>query len=407
VSSLVPNVIRNTLPGTYAITGDAVQTRSDSVRFALQSVTGLDSPDTNTVDMPAAGENTKVVNFTYQKEFAPVIQRIPSCGGTITLSSKAAWIPFGTQLSAHAEPVSGAVFAGWRGGTFSGTAVDAAMTVDRVPEAVAYFNTIPEPLLLESIAPATIRLGNGPVTLEFRGSGFTAASFIALESGAQRTPVLVDSHTMRVTLSDADFPHTGKYPMRAGTYMGLICSGTTDQVSIEILPAVVSRLVTVHEFYNAALDRYFRTASDEEAAAIRANPATGEQDTGQPFKAWASTAHPDAAQTVYRFYGSVSPGPNSHFFTASLDEARGLQRAQLDTPATDKRWNYEEMAFGIRVPVDGACPADAPVKIYRAYNDGFLRGKDSNHRYMTDVTLYNQMLARGWAGEGVAMCAPA
>jgi hypothetical protein len=144
-----------------------------------------------------------------------------------------------------------------------------------------------------------------------------------------------------------------------------------------------------------------------EAAAIRANPATGEQDTGQTFKAWASTAYPDGAKQVCRFYGSITPGPNSHFFTSDVNECRSLQRQELDTPATIKRWNYEEIAFAIKVPASGACPADAPVNVYRVYNNGFALGKDSNHRLTTSVAIYNQMIALGWLPEGVVMCAPA
>ena len=82
-----------------------------------------------------------------------------------------------------------------------------------------------------------------------------------------------------------------------------------------------------------------------------------------------------------------------------------MQRAELDTPANAKRWNFEELAFAIKSPADSACPATAPVKILRVYNDGFAKGKDSNHRYLTSLTLYNQMLGRGWIGEGVVMCA--
>jgi hypothetical protein len=162
--------------------------------------------------------------------------------------------------------------------------------------------------------------------------------------------------------------------------------------------------MTVYEFYNASLDRYFRTAVAEEAAAIRANPATGEQDTGQTFKAWTPTAFPDGAKLVYRFYGSVAPGPNSHFFTSDEDEARALQRQQLDTPATFKRWNYEELAFAIKVPTGAVCPGDAPVKVYRVYNNGFALGRDSNHRLIVDPAIYDAMVARGWLPEGVVMC---
>ena len=43
--------------------------------------------------------------------------------------------------------------------------------------------------------------------------------------------------------------------------------------------------------------------------------------------------------------------------------------------------------------------------LYRAYNNRFAQN-DSNHRYATDVAVYNSMVTMGWSGEGVVMCAP-
>ena len=51
------------------------------------------------------------------------------------------------------------------------------------------------------------------------------------------------------------------------------------------------------------------------------------------------------------------------------------------------------------------CPENF-MPIYRAYNNGYVRGEDSNHRYFTDLNLLNQMLDEGWLDEGVAFCSP-
>jgi hypothetical protein len=161
----------------------------------------------------------------------------------------------------------------------------------------------------------------------------------------------------------------------------------------------------VHEFYNAGLDRYFRTANADEAAALRGNPASGEVATGNTFLAYPRTGHPESARPVCRFYGSVSPGPNSHFYTADAGECDALKKLAQTTPATEKRWNFEEIAFAINVPAGGSCTADS-VPVYRTYNDGFARGRDSNHRFTTDPAIYKDMLAKGWRGENVVMCAP-
>ena len=44
--------------------------------------------------------------------------------------------------------------------------------------------------------------------------------------------------------------------------------------------------------------------------------------------------------------------------------------------------------------------------LYRLYNRGAELGKDSNHRYTTDLGILAEMQAQGWASEGVHMCMP-
>ena len=404
VSTLIPNVLRSAAAGSYTIAADATQNRSDSVRFTLKSIDGLDDSFDGLIAMPEPSEQTKVVTLNFQKEFQPVLQRNPACGGSVTLEQNATWLPIGTALTVTATPAGGVFFAGWAG-TVSGTATIASMTVDRVPEITANFNSIAEPFSVSRVSPETYTPGQGPVAFEFTGSGFSASTFCRwkAESGS---PAKRPIPTFRVTLTDADFSHHGKVVFDLGSNIAPGCDVFADSLAIDVLSKVTPQRITVYEFYNPALDRYFRTASDAEAAAIRANPATGEHDTGQTFKAWTSTAFPAGASAVYRFYGSITPGPNSHFFTANINEARLLQHAELDTPATEKRWNYEELSFAIKPAQNGGCPADAPVRIYRAYNNGFASGKDSNHRFLTDFGLYTQMIALGWLGEGVVMCGP-
>ncbi|MBK8739253.1 MAG: hypothetical protein IPM02_06720 [Betaproteobacteria bacterium] len=106
-----------------------------------------------------------------------------------------------------------------------------------------------------------------------------------------------------------------------------------------------------------------------------------------------------------RFYGSITPGPNSHFYTALPDECAALKQLQASTPATEKRWNFESLDFVTTVPAGGACPAGT-IPVYRAYNGGFARGIDSNHRITTSQVALQQVVNRGWSNEGVVMCAP-
>lgn len=155
----------------------------------------------------------------------------------------------------------------------------------------------------------------------------------------------------------------------------------------------------VDEFYNTNLDNYFITADAGEAAAIdNGSAGPGWIRTGGSFKSGGSTS-------VCRFYGSQIPGPNSHFYTGDPGECASLKQLQAATPATEKRWNFESLDFISSPPAGGQCPAGTKP-VYRAYNNGFARGVDSNHRISTDQAAIAQVVARGWVNEGVVMCAP-
>jgi hypothetical protein len=168
---------------------------------------------------------------------------------------------------------------------------------------------------------------------------------------------------------------------------------------------LVPQIIKVYEFFAPTLNHYFRTANAEEANALIANPALGFNATGNDFGAWSRAAYPEDGTPVYRFYGSVTPGPNSHFYTADPAEYAALRALEFVLPNAVPRWNFEEIAFAINLPVaPGICPPGAPVKVYRAYNNRAAQG-DSNHRYTSDLNAFNQMLAQGWIGEGVVMCA--
>ena len=158
-------------------------------------------------------------------------------------------------------------------------------------------------------------------------------------------------------------------------------------------------LQSVVEFYNTLLDNYFITANPAEQAAIDGGSAgPGWIRTGSVFASGGSS-------TVCRFYGSISPGPNSHFYTADPDECAALKQAQATTPASQKRWNFESNDFSTTRSVNGACPTGL-TPVYRAYNNGFARGVDSNHRISPSANAIADVVRRGWINEGVVMCAP-
>lgn len=152
----------------------------------------------------------------------------------------------------------------------------------------------------------------------------------------------------------------------------------------------------VIEFYNTDLKHYFLTVSKEEAAGIDLGHAgSGWVRTGYGFKAWTKAANPPAeAVEVCRFYGR---GPNSHFYTLAGPECEQVKK--------DAGWQFEQgTQFYLYVPQGGACPQNTQV-VQRLYNNRFF-ANDSNHRYVTNTAIYQSMVATGWVGEGVGMCAP-
>jgi Repeat of unknown function (DUF5648) len=173
----------------------------------------------------------------------------------------------------------------------------------------------------------------------------------------------------------------------------IVIAGTTDALGGSAFVARfigVQVITNVIEFHNTTLDHYFLTADPIEATAIDGGSAgPGWSRTGQTWK----SGGPDR---VCRFYGvQAAGGPNGHFYTIDSAECAAVR--------LDPGWHFESYDFsGWPVSSPGVCPIGTiPVK--RAYNGRFAQ-HDSNHRYSTSDTIYNQMVAQGWSGEGVVFC---
>jgi hypothetical protein len=188
------------------------------------------------------------------------------------------------------------------------------------------------------------------------------------------------------------------------TCNGLDCAG----LAMPIPPEEAVGMVEVTEYYNTITDHYFITGMDVEKAMIDQGQAgPGWERTGKSFLGWNLRSNPKASN-VCRFYGSYVLGPNSHFYSDTALECRFLMELQEATPDDKPRWNFEGWAMSVLPRAENdqqPCPEDA-VPVYRAYNNGYALGKDSNHRYITDPGLITVMKAQGWIDEGVAFCAP-
>ncbi len=146
----------------------------------------------------------------------------------------------------------------------------------------------------------------------------------------------------------------------------------------------------VYEFFNVDSKHYFRTSNADESAYVLIGFAgSGWVDTQDYFLVWRDASQ--GAVPVCRFY---SPGANSHFFTANVQECEFVK--------SNPDWRYEGIAYFVKQPVDGVCPADTRP-IYRAYNNRWMFN-DSNHRFTTDMGVIDELVANKWVFEGVAMC---
>ncbi len=151
------------------------------------------------------------------------------------------------------------------------------------------------------------------------------------------------------------------------------------------------------EFYNVNLKHYFMTADAAEASGIDNGAAgAGWVRTGAVIRAFAKASDGTGLSAVCRFYGTPGKGPNSHFYTADPAECAQVKQ--------DPGWTYEGIVFYIQPAQNGVC-SSGTTGVYRSYNNGFA-ANNSNHRYLTDYTLFANMASQGFSPEGLVMCAP-
>ncbi|MES2933065.1 MAG: S41 family peptidase, partial [Pseudomonadota bacterium] len=163
--------------------------------------------------------------------------------------------------------------------------------------------------------------------------------------------------------------------------------------------------VNVADFPQAPGGMFFYSADPAEQAAVDAGSAGAFYRTGSSFESGGKVP-------VCRFYGSMTPGPNSHFFSADPGECDFLKSIQqTPTPTTTPQWNFEGNGFNTTaLTASKACPSGV-TPVYRLYNNAFpgTGGKnpwDSNHRYTRFQSDINDVVNQGWKFEGIAFCAP-
>lgn len=180
--------------------------------------------------------------------------------------------------------------------------------------------------------------------------------------------------------------------LRAATVVGLF--------EYQLSRASLSANVSVIEYYYAAFDHYFITASPDEIARLDGGAIAGWTRTGIQFKTYAANA--SGTSPVCRFFSTAFAPRSSHFYTPFASECSAVQ--------TNPNWLLEtSAAFYVALPTGNGSCATGSTPVFRLYNNG--RGGAPNHRYTTDVTARAQMIEQGWVPEGlgpdaVEMCSP-
>jgi hypothetical protein len=150
------------------------------------------------------------------------------------------------------------------------------------------------------------------------------------------------------------------------------------------------------EYHHADLDHYFYTANPSEIAGLDdGTGARGWTRTGRSFRVLRSPGCPYVRheQAAYRFFGKPGVGPSSHVFTVDREECRIV--------ADSGAWLYESVAFWATPPdSSGGCSHPGEIPLYRVWKSF----GDSNHRFTTERAVVEEMKAKGWVDEGIAMC---
>lgn len=156
--------------------------------------------------------------------------------------------------------------------------------------------------------------------------------------------------------------------------------------------------VDVVEYYNAVLDHYFITWNATEQANLDAGKTpTRWSRTGYAFHAYLTPLA--TTSPVCRYYLPPQFG-DSHFFGRGTAECDATGLAHPEFRLEDPQFMHTIL------PTAGTCPAGT-IPVYRVFSNR----PDANHRYMTDRSIRDQMVAKGWLAEGdgpdlVVMCAP-
>ena len=168
------------------------------------------------------------------------------------------------------------------------------------------------------------------------------------------------------------------------------------------------KLGVVTEFYNPVLDYYFMSSRASDVALLDTLAAW--RRTGKAFSVY--IAQETGTLGINRYYFdqvAVNKSRGSHFYTlvqSEKDSLASLNPGNTQTPRLPYNEGVDSYAFAPLIEgVGGSCAA-GQTPVYRIFRGQARFPDNPNHRFTTELAIYNSFVALGWDGEGVKFCVP-
>ncbi len=168
------------------------------------------------------------------------------------------------------------------------------------------------------------------------------------------------------------------------------------------------KLGVITEFYNPSLDYYFVTSRASDAALL--DTLASWRRTGKSFSVY--IAQEPGTLGINRYYFdqvAVNKSRGSHFYTlvqSEKDSLASLNPGNTQTPRLPYNEGVDSYAFAPLIEgVGGSCAA-GQTPVYRIFRGQARFPDNPNHRFTTELAVYNSFVALGWDGEGVKFCVP-
>ena len=179
-------------------------------------------------------------------------------------------------------------------------------------------------------------------------------------------------------------------------------------VCAKFYTAPVGVAKTMTEYYYALADYYFITSRDADKTALDAT--AGWARTGKSFTVLANNDAGTRGITRYYFDKVAKAATRgSHFYTlldADVATLNGLNVGNTQAPGKPYNEGIDSYAYLPSVTgVGGSCSGNL-IPVYRLFRGQTKFPDDPNHRFTSDLSVYNDFVSKGWDGEGVNFCVP-